>query len=249
MKLAISQPTYLPWMGYFDLIDQVDQFILLDDAQFGKRSWDQRNRIKSPTGLEWLTVPISNQGREQRLCDVEISYPRFWEKQVRALEARYGKAHYFEIYFSELKELLGHGEADKKLVRLNIELIRWIATKLQITTPMVRSSSLQIEGKRSARLVSMCKQVGATDYVSPRTALYLLEDLPIFLESGIQVWFHNYIHPEYKQRFPPFCAYASVLDLMFNEGPRSLEIIRSGRGRSFAPEEIRAPAECEVSFE
>jgi hypothetical protein len=248
MKLAISQPTYLPWMGYFDLIDQVDQFILLDDAQFGKQSWDQRNRIKSATGLQWLTVPVITHGRlGQRLCDVEISDPLFREKQLRALEASYGKAQYFDVYFPTVKQL--HSEVGSKLVDLNLALIKWIAGELGLTTPMVRSSSLQVEGKRSERLVAMCKVMGATDYVSPRTALYLLEDLPIFTENGINVWFHNYTHPEYRQRFPPFCAYASVLDLMFNEGPRSLEIIRSGRGQPFTPEQIRAvPAEFEASI-
>jgi hypothetical protein len=132
-----------------------------------------------------------------------------------------------------------HCQAGPKLVDLNLQLIEWIASELGITTPMVRSSSLQIEGKRSERLVSMCKRMGARDYLSPRTALYLLEDLPIFAESGINVWFHNYSHPEYKQRFPPFCSYASVLDLLFNEGPQSLEIIRSGRRQPFTPEQIR----------
>jgi WbqC-like protein len=248
MSIAISQPTYLPWLGYFDLIDQVDQFILLDDAQFGKQSWDQRNRIKSPSALQWLTVPVITRGRlGQRLCDVEISDPRFWEKQLRAIEVSYGKAQFFDLYFPQVKAL--HCQAGPKLVDLNLKLIEWIASELGITTPMVRSSSLQIEGKRSERLVLMCKRMGANDYLSPRTAIYLLEDLPIFAESGINVWFHNYSHPEYKQRFPPFCSYASVLDLLFNEGPRSLEIIRSGRGHAFTPEQIRAmPAELDASI-
>ena len=248
MKLAISQPTYLPWMGYFDLIDQVDEFILLDDAQFGKRSWDQRNRIKGPMGLEWVTVPVLVHGRrEQRLCEVEICDSRFWEKELRSVEARYGKTPFFDHYFPRLKEL--HSGAGPKLVDLNLGLIKWIATELGLTTPMVRSSSLQAEGRRSERLVAMCRLVSATDYISPRTALYLLDDLPSFEQSRIRVWFHNYTHPEYKQRFPPFSPYASVLDLLFNEGPRSLEIIRSGRGRPLAPDEIRAvPAEIEASI-
>jgi hypothetical protein len=248
MKIAISQPTYLPWMGYFDLMDQVDQFVLLDDAQFGKQSWDQRNRVKSAAGLQWVTVPVITHDRfGQRLCDVEISDTRFWEKQLRAIEVSYGKARYFEDYFPSVRDL--HRDAGPKLVDLNLALIKWIATELGLTTPMVRSSSLQAAGRRSERLVSMCKVIGATDYISPRTALYLLDDQLIFTQSHITVWFHNYTHPEYKQRFPPFIPYASVLDLLFNEGPRSLEIIRSGRGRPFAPEEIRAvPAEIEASI-
>src|SRR5579863_6631722 len=166
MRLAISQPTYLPWIGYFDLIDQVDKFVLLADAQFGKQSWDQRNRIKSHAGLQWLTVPAITHGRlGQRLCDVEISDRECWRKQVRTIEVSYGRAPYFDVYFPRLKEI--HSEAGLKLVDLNLALIRWIAKELGVTTPTVQSSSLNIAGKRSARLVAMCKQVGANDYLSP----------------------------------------------------------------------------------
>jgi len=250
MRVGISQPTYLPWLGYFDLIDQVDRFVLLDDAQFVKQSWDQRNRIKSPTALQWLTVPVIFRGRlGQRLCDVEIRDPRFFEKHLRAFEVNYGKAHYFDVYFPRVQDILQRCEPGSKLIDLNLDLIQWIASELELTTPMVRSSSLHVEGKRSERLVSVCKLMGAADYLSPRTASYLLDDLPIFAHAGVRVWFHNYIHPEYRQRFPPFCPYASVLDLMFNEGPRSLEIIRSGRGQPLTPDQIRVmPAEFEASI-
>jgi hypothetical protein len=250
MKIAISQPTYLPWLGYFDLIDQVDQFVLLDDAQFVKQSWDQRNRIKSPTALQYLTVPVVFRGRlGQRLCDVEIRDPRFWEKHLRAIEVNYGKAHYFEVYFPHLKEVLQRCEPGSKLIDLNLALIQWIASDLKLATPMVRSSSLHVEGKRSERLLSTCKLMGASDYLSPRTATYLLGDLSIFAGTGVRIWFHNYTHPKYRQRFLPFRPYASILDLMFNEGPRSLEIIRSGRGQPYTPEQIRAiPAEVEASI-
>jgi len=142
MKVAISQPTYLPWLGYFDLIDQVDQFVLLDDAQFVKQSWDQRNRIKSPTALQYLTVPVIFRGRlGQRLCDVEIRDPRFWEKHLRAIEVNYGKAYYFDVYFPHLKEILQHCEPGSKLIDLNLALIQWIASDLGLATPMVRSCS------------------------------------------------------------------------------------------------------------
>ncbi len=248
MKIAISQPGYLPWTGFFDLIDQVDQFVLLDDAQFVKQSWDQRNRIKSPTGFQWLTVPVTFRGRMgQSLCEVEIREPQFWQKHLRSVEVNYGKARYFETYFPQLKEILERCGPDQRLIDLNIALIQWLAGELLVRTPMVRASTLGVEGKRSARLVSVCKLAGATDYLTPRSATYLLDDLGMFAEGGVKVWFQNYTHPEYDQRFPPFLPYASALDLLFNKGPESGEIMRRGRGQPFTPEQVRAiSAECEV---
>ena len=249
MKIAISQPGYLPWAGFFDLIDQVDQFVLLDDAQFVRQSWDQRNRIKAPAGLQWLTVPVAFRGRlGQPLLEVEIREPAFWEKHLRAIEVSYGKARYFDKYFEHLKRLLEKcGAGSAKLIDLNLSLIQWLAAELAVTTPMVRSSTLGVEGKRSGRLVSMCKLLGASDYISPRSATYLLDDLGLFEEAGLGVWFQNYTHPEYEQRFPPFLPYASILDMLFNQGPESGAIMRSGRGQPFTPSQIRV-TEFEASI-
>ena len=107
MKIAISQPTYLPWIGYFDLIDQVDVFVLLDDVQFEKRSWQQRNRIKTPLGLQWLTVPVISRGRREQLINqVEIETPQFSRDHCRAVEHNYRRAQFFEHYFNELSSQL-----------------------------------------------------------------------------------------------------------------------------------------------
>jgi hypothetical protein len=240
VKVAISQPTYLPWSGFFDLVDQVDQFVLLDDAQFVKQSWHQRNRIKSASGLQWLTVPVVFRGHlGQPLCEVMIRDPQFWEKHARAVGVNYGRARYFERYYPALKEILENHSQGGRLLDLNIDLIQWLARELSVTTPMVQSSKLNVEGKRSARLVSLCKLLGAKDYLSPRSATYLLEDVGLFEESGLKVWFQNYVPSTYDQRFPPFAAYASALDMLFNHGPESGEIMRKGRGLPFAPEQLR----------
>lgn len=248
MKIAISQPGYLPWSGFFDLVDQVDQFVLLDDAQFVKQSWDQRNRIKSSTGLQWLTVPVVFRGRlGQPLCEVEIREPEFWQKHLRSVEVNYGKARYFANYFPRLKEIMEKCRPEQKLIDLNLTLMEWLMVELGVKTPLLRASTLGVEGKRSGRLVSMCKLLGATDYLSPRSAIYLLDDLAMFADVGLKVWFQNYKHPEYDQRFPPFVPYASVLDLLLNKGPEAGEIMRSGRGQAFSPEQVRAmSAECEA---
>lgn len=239
MNVAISQPTYLPWSGFFDLIDQVDQFVLLDDVQFVKQSWHRRNRIKSSRGLMWLTVPVVFHGlRGQPISEVAIREPRFWEKHVRAVEVNYGRAPFFENYYPAFRELMQRGAHGGNLLELNIELIRWLAGELNVTTPLVRSSTLHVEAKRSARLVSICKCLGASQYVSPRSAYYLLEDVSLFTDAALKLGFHNYTHPIYEQRFPPFLPFASTLDLLFNHGPESGAIMRSGRGPLLAPEEL-----------
>ena len=244
MKIAISQPGYLPWTGFFDLIDQVDQFVLLDDAQFVKQSWHQRNRIKSPTGLQWLTVPVVFRGRlGQQLCNVEIREPYFWRKHLRSIQANYGRARYFRDYFPRLTEILEEHGPGKKLIDLNLALVQWLASELSIRTPMVRSSTLRSEGNRSGHLVATCERLGATDYISPRSSTYLLDDLSMFDEEGIAVYFQNYSCREYEQPFPPFLPYTSAVDLLFNEGPQSGEIMRSGRGVPFTPDQVRVAVE------
>lgn len=240
MKIAISQPTYLPWMGYFDLIDQVDTFVFLDDVQFEKQSWQQRNRIKTPTGLQWLTVPVVFRGRlNQLIKDVEIRVPDFWRDHLRAIELNYRRARYFDDYFPKISELLTN--CGPSLAQLNISLIGFFCSTLNIKTPVVASSALNLTGKRTALLASICESLTAGEYLSPRSAAeYLLPERSELEQRGIQVNFHNYTHPEYQQQFPPFAAYASVLDLLFNEGPTSLDVIRSGRGNSLSPDQIAA---------
>jgi hypothetical protein len=243
VKIAISQPGYLPWAGFFDMVDQVDRFVLLDDAQFVKRSWHQRNRIKSSTGLQWLTVPVVFRGRlGQRLCDVEIRETRFLRKHLRSVEVNYGRTRLFKDYFPRFKEILERHGSGEKLIDLNLALVEWLARELGVRTPLVRSSSLSVNGSRSERLVSICERLGATDYLSPRSSGYLVDDLDSFAQEGITVYFHNYNFPRYEQRFPPFLPYASALDLLFNSGPECGNIMRQGRGVPLTPDQIRAVA-------
>lgn len=248
MRIAIMQPTFLPWMGYFDILDQVDLFIFLDDVQFVKQSWQQRNRIKTPAGLEWLTIPVILRGRfGQLIKDVEIGKLDFWKKHARTIEVNYGRAGHLHIYLPELLSIFKKGEPWNKLADLNIKLIEWLREKIGISTPLIRSSRLVIEGKRSSRLVAICEEVGAMEYLSPiGSADYLLEEIREFTDHGIKIFFHNYSHPIYKQLFPPFLPFASVLDLLLNEGPNSMENIRSGRRVAYLPEEIREKSTKEM---
>ncbi len=244
MKVAISQPTYLPWLGYFDLIDQVDAFVFLDSVQFEKRSWQQRNRIKTPAGLQWLTVPVAFPGGlRQSIKDVEIREPNFWRKHLRAIELNYRRSPFFHTYFPDLSSLRRSFPAGSLLVDLNVGLIEWFMKVLCLRTPLLRSSSMKQEGKRTELLANICQSLGAKLYLSPLgSAAYLLDEKQAFSDRGIDVAFQHYEHPEYGQQFPPFCPYASVVDLLFNEGDRSLHILRSGRKTPFLPEDVAVRA-------
>jgi len=141
VRIAIAQPTYLPWLGYFDLLDQVDQFVLLDTVQFEKQSWQQRNRIKTPTGLLWLTVPVVFRGRlGQRIVDVEIRETEFWHDHLRAVELNYRRTPFFGDYYPAWSELMRTASSDLRLAELNVTLLRWLTQALGNKTPMVRSS-------------------------------------------------------------------------------------------------------------
>ncbi len=244
MKAAISQPTYLPWLGYFDLIDQVDAFVFLDAVQFEKQSWQQRNRIKTPAGLQWLTVPVVFNGRfGQMIHQVEIRDREFWRKHLRSIEVNYGRAAFFDRYYPELAKGLPPWASTGSLAELTMETIRWFCGVLGIQIKLTTSSALSQPGRRSELLVNLCRALGADEYLSPLgSAVYLCDDLPKFSSAGIEVKFQHYEHPEYRQLFPPFLSYASALDILFNEGPRAMEIIRSGRRPAYLPSELPKPA-------
>lgn len=247
MKIAIAQPTYFPWIGYYDLMDQADVFVLLDHVQFEKQSWQQRNRIKTPTGLQWLSVPVKISGRStQSIQDVEMADRTFFRKHLNIIRANYRNAPYFPTYIEPISGVLEkYGEAGS-LAELNVALIELFAAILQVQTRRIRSSTLDMEGKRSLLNLAICERLGGNEYLSAiGSANYLLPDLKLFSDSGIQVSFHNYIHPQYSQCFPPFCPYASILDLVLNEGPNSMAVVRKGRHVPLTPTEVqpdRVPA-------
>jgi hypothetical protein len=230
-SVAIAQPTFLPWAGWFDLVDQVDLFIILDDVALSKQSWQQRNRIKTRTGLIYTTVPIRSAGRlGQRIIDTEVADAGFVQKLTRTVAQNYARAAHLEPYFSEFCAVLTASAATGKLAELNCGLIDWLATQLGITTRRVRSSELGVSGKRGGHVAMLCEAVGADRYVSPPGAEhYLMADRTEFETRRIGVDLHVYEHPSYRQCFEPFEPYASVLDLLLNEGASAGAIMRSGR--------------------
>ena len=228
-KIAIMQPTYLPWIGYFDLIDQVDKFVFLDSVQFSKRSWQQRNRIKGPKEVRWLTVPVHTKGRSRQLLqEVAIAPNRdFPEQHIETIKRFYRRAPSFTQYVDELSATLR--EAHRFLADLNIKLIRWLCAQMGIETEMVRSSSLNAEGRRVELLINICKSCEADGYLSPEGSRTYIEENNLFESNGIELTYHEYHHPEYHQLHGEFVPYLSILDLILNEGDSSLSIMRSGR--------------------
>ena len=229
------QPTYIPWMGYFNLIDQVDKFVFLDDVQLVKRSWQTRNRIKTAQGELFLTIPIKKVDKrdDTLICNAVISEDESWkEKHIRSLELAYKKAPYFDLMFSFIKEIIFNEE--KKLSDYNIYIIKQIAQKLGLKTEFIRSSELKgIVGKKDARLVSVCKHIGCDDYISPQgSAVYIEKECPggEFAKNNLKFFYHNYEHPVYEQINGNFIGFMSIIDLFFNHGfDASLDIIKKGR--------------------
>lgn len=238
MILVAMQPTYLPWIGYFDLLDQADVFVLLDDVQFSRRSWQQRNRIKTPRGLEFLTVPVK-QRSGQLIKQAEISDIRFVDKHLRTIERHYNRAPFFSEFSQGLRDEYRFEKHRGNVASLNEGLIRWLAASIGIGSPIVRSSDSPAHGKRSNYLVSLCVEFGASCYLSPiGAASYIMEELPLFVDAGIDVQFQHYEHPTYEQLYPPFEPFSSAVDLLFNEAPRALSIIKQGREPSYSPKDL-----------
>jgi hypothetical protein len=228
MRVAIMQPTYLPWIGYFGLMQSVDLFILLDSVQFTKRSWQQRNQVKTPNGATWLTVPVLSKGRRDQLIrEVEIDHSRdFPGSHMKTLELNYRKAPHFEAHSTPIMAALATDHV--LLADLTIGLIRQLGAALGITTPIRRSSELETTGANAEMLASLCDQVGATEYVSPPGSREYLDQSDAFSRHGLPLRYFSFTHPTYAQRFGEFVPYMSIVDLLFNCGGESLDLIKSG---------------------
>ncbi|MEE2526205.1 WbqC family protein [Hyphobacterium sp. HN65] len=227
-RAAIMQPTFLPWVGYFALMEAVDLFVFLDDVQFDKRSWQQRNRIKTPNGIVWLTVPVLTKGRrDQTIADAEIQPDaKFPDAMWRTIEMNFARAPFADRYLPALHDIMA---AHTSLVgELNIAIINWMAHELGIATPTIRSSQSPVSSAKADRLVDLCRAHGVTDYLSPPGSKAYLEDSDAFEKAGIALEYFEYDHPEYTQLHGAFEPYMSALDLLVNAGPEAGTILRSG---------------------
>ena len=219
-KIAILQSNYLPWKGYFDLIDYVDEFIIYDDVQYTRRDWRNRNKIKTPQGLKWITVPVKVKGKYNQLIkDVEIDGSDWASEHWNLIIQNYKTAPFFDRYASEIRTLLTrkHG----LLSDLNLAFINYLCEKLAIDTEISQSSTYHPRGHKTDRLLSICENSGADVYVSGPAAKNYLE-VSKFTKSRKEVeWFSYDGYSSYNQLWGAFEHGVSVLDLLFCCGENS----------------------------
>lgn len=236
MVVVVMQPTYLPWIGYFDLMDDADVFVLFDTAQFEKQGWQQRNRIKvAESESRWLTVPVV-QHLGQKISEVRIDALAPWRrKHWGTIEQYYKHAPYWKAYRDELADI--YAGTWESLLELNLAIILFLRNQFGISTKLVRTSQIPVTGDRVRLLANICRHFEADTYLSTVRAADYIEGDNVFPSEGIKLLYHRYEHPMYRQLHGAFLPYMSAIDLLLNEGPDSLGIIRSGRR---ARDDIRA---------
>lgn len=226
-KIAILQSNYIPWKGYFDLINMVDEFILLDNVQYTRSDWRNRNKIKTPHGIQWLTIPVEIKGKHhQKICETLVCGTKWRVIHWKTIIQNYSKAKYFAEYKNLFEELYLNRD-EKYLSLINFRFLSTICKILGIDTHISWSMDYEMINGKTERLIYLCKQAKATEYLTgPASKNYIEENL--FEETGIKLIYMDYSgYPEYCQLFPPFIHEVSIIDLIFNEGPDAIKFLKS----------------------
>jgi len=229
MIVSINQPAYLPWLGYFHRIAISDIHIVLNHVQFEKNSFINRNKLRTKEGWIWVTVPIKTKGLFGKLEINTLKIPeenRWNKKHWASIVTNYSRAPYFEEYAWVVKDVYENRwvEFDGLTKTITTNILK----ALDIQTPILFSSDMNIEGKKDQLVLNLCKKVGATTYVSGTHGKKYLDEKK-FLKDDIRVVYQDYIHPSYQQVYPGFEAYMSAIDLIFNCGPKSIDIIAKNK--------------------
>jgi hypothetical protein len=223
MLITIHQPQYLPWLGYLDKIDKADVFVILDNVQFKKNEWQNRNRIKTAQGHQWITVPVLYRFPE-KINEVRINNKANWgRKHLQALITNYSKSTYFDNYKSFFEDIFSRSW--DRLVDINIEIIKFLISALDLKTKLVIASDLKLREEPTERLVDICKMLDGNRYLAGKDGNKYM-NLELFEQEGIDVIFQDFKHPVYHQLFGDFEPCMSAIDLLFNCGDNSLEILR-----------------------
>lgn len=220
MKVTIHQPEHLPWIGFFNKMSKCDVFVILDNVQYRKNYFQNRNKIMGANGPQWLTVPVVNKGHmEKTIMDIEIACEKnlSWKKKYyNSIYYSYKKYPYFSEHITFFENLLKKNHT--KLSDFNIEIILYLANFLDINPVFIKASELEVEGSNSSLILNICKSIGATTYISgPSGRDYL--NVKEFEDDNIEVIFNDYVHPVYPQKdTSEFVPFLSTFDLLFNVG-------------------------------
>jgi hypothetical protein len=224
MIVSIHQPQYLPWLGYFDKINRADVFVLLDTVQYKKNEWQNRNRIKTARGAQWLTVPVTYR-YPQLICEVGLNGIERWQhRQQQALATNYRKAPHWGCLAGFFEEIFSRSW--ETIAELNIHVVKSLAAILGIATPIHVASGLgSFPVDPDERLIALTKHFGAGTYLAGNGGHEYM-DLGKYRRAGVEVLFQDYRHPRYDQLFGEFESNMSVIDLIYNHGEESLSILR-----------------------
>ena len=217
-KVAILQSNYIPWKGYFDIIAAVDEFIIYDDMQYTRRDWRNRNQIKTPQGIQWLTVPVQVKGKyEQKIKETLIDGSSWAQAHWRALSQNYRRAPHFEEIATWLEPLY-IAKSYTHISQLNRTLIEAICNYLGLRTVITNSWDYSLLEGKTERLADLCRQAGGTEYISGPSANGYIEE-SIFTNLNLKLtWFDYAGYPEYPQLWGEFTHGVTILDLLFNTG-------------------------------
>jgi len=230
MQIAIHQPNFAPWLGFFSKMAQADVFVLLDDVQFIKRSFIHRNYIKTARGKEWFGPPVLTKGRYfQQIAETEINEAEPWRERLLAtLQHQYGRAPFYKHFIGDMRSILE--ESGTRLIDLNVALIDFARSVLELDCRVVKSSQLSgVTGASTERLVSICRCVGATAYLSGMGGRNYMDE-ELFRAEGISLAYNEFENLRYPQLHGEFIEGLSVLDVFFNAGPEARDLLRRTRG-------------------
>ena len=218
MRVAILQSNYLPWKGYFDIIRNVDLFVFHDDLQYTKGDWRNRNKIKTPQGPAWITVP-SGTSEHRLICEVQLRDPAWQRQHWKLIQTHYARASYFKQYAGFFEDLY-LGRIWSNLSDMNQHMIRKISAELLgISTRFADSRAYNLKSAKAARVIELLQKVGAHRYLSGPAAKAYLDEAD-FIAAGMGLeWMDYGGYPEYPQLYPPFEHGVSIVDLVFNVGP------------------------------
>ena len=232
MILTAHQPVYLPWLGLFHKIALADLFCYFDIAQYQTKDYNNRNKIKTHTGEIWLSVPVESKNHfEKSVGEIRLLQNGWQRKHFKSIQIAYQRAPYCRDYIERLEALL-MGQPFDTLADLNLEMLRYLMRCLAIDTPIVKASDYSFQGAKSDLVLDMCLQLGAEIYIFGAQGRDYA-DVEKFRSHGVEAYFQDYRHPVYRQLYGEFLPYMSVIDLFFNEGARSREILLGGNVTRF----------------